>query len=212
MPVRRGECRLNYEWRAWSTGWLNVAGLDEAGRGPLAGPVVAAAVIFPPGRTVPGVDDSKRLSPTDRTELSLQIMDTALAIGIGVASVPMIDRDNILQAARTAFRRAVSGLRIRPDVALIDGYPVPDLGVRQYAIIGGDASSDTIAAASIIAKVWRDRLMDRLDLIFPGYGFCRNRGYCTREHREALARHGPCAVHRRSFSPVRESIDKEAVP
>jgi ribonuclease HII len=180
-----------------------VAGVDEAGRGPLAGPVCAAAVILDPRRPIAGLDDSKRLSAARRAELEPQIQVHSLAWSLGLASVEEIDRLNILQASLLAMGRAVAQLDPRPLRVLVDGNRCPDFGCPAQAIVGGDGLIPAIAAASILAKVARDRLMERLELDYPGYGFARHKGYPTVEHREALGRLGPCPEHRRTFSPVR---------
>ena len=182
---------------------LLVAGVDEAGRGPLAGPVCAAAVILDPRRPIAGLDDSKRLSPARRAELEPEIQVRSLAWSLAFASAVEIDRLNILQATLLAMRRAVLALDPSPVRVLVDGNRCPNLDRPARAIVGGDGLIPAIAAASILAKVARDRLMERLDLDYPGYGFARHQGYPTAEHREALVRLGPCAEHRRSFAPVR---------
>jgi ribonuclease HII len=188
-------------------GRLLVAGVDEAGRGPLAGPVFAAAVILDPERLPAGLDDSKRLSPSDRACLEPLIMDAAIGYAVASASAAEIDALNILKATMLAMRRAIGALDPAPVSALIDGNQCPaGLACRAMAIVGGDASEPSIAAASILAKVGRDRLLDALDGQWPGYGFARHKGYPTREHLAALRELGPCPEHRRSFRPVREVI------
>lgn len=182
-----------------------VSGVDEAGRGPLAGPVVAAAVILDPGVIPQGLNDSKKLSSIRRNALFDQITDCAM-VGIGVAGVARIDRDNILQASLWAMAQAVSGLPLVPMMALIDGNKAPHLPCPAQTLVGGDGKSLSIAAASIIAKVTRDRLMENLAADFPGYGWERNRGYGTAEHRSALVRLGVTPHHRRSFAPVRKAL------
>jgi ribonuclease HII len=184
-----------------------VAGIDEAGRGPWAGPVVAAAVILNPGRIPAGLDDSKALDPAARERLFEIISITGL-IGIGVADVSRIDRDNILQATHWAMQQAVASLPMRPAIALVDGNSAPELDIAVETIIAGDTKVASIAAASIVAKVTRDRLMDDLARSFPAYGFERHRGYGTPEHREAIRRHGLSPEHRRSFAPIREVLDR----
>jgi ribonuclease HII len=179
-----------------------VAGVDEVGRGPLAGPVHAAAVILDPARLPPGLDDSKKMSETRRDKAFDAIMASAIAVGIGVASVEEIDRINILAATMLAMRRAVERLTIRPVHALVDGNKVPALPCPAAAIVKGDSKVLSIAAASIIAKVTRDRFMSDLDAACPGYGWARNKGYGTADHLEALIRLGPSAHHRQSFAPV----------
>lgn len=180
-----------------------VAGVDEAGRGPLAGPVCAAAVILDPRRPIAGLDDSKRLSPARRVELEPEIQARSLAWSLAFASAQEIDRLNILQATLLAMRRAVLALDPSPVRVLVDGNRCPDFGCSAQAIVGGDGLIPAIGAASILAKVARDRLMERLELDYPGYGFARHKGYPTADHREALVRLGPCPEHRRTFAPVR---------
>lgn len=183
-----------------------IAGLDEAGRGPLAGPVMAAAVILDPRRPIDGLKDSKRLSPGCRERLALAIEQRALAWAVAEASAAEIDRINILQASLLAMQRAAAALSIAPGRALVDGNHCPRLACVAEAVIRGDASVPEISAASILAKVARDRAMSRLDERFPGYGFARHKGYPTREHLEALRALGPCPEHRRSYRPVRASL------
>lgn len=183
-----------------------IAGVDEAGRGPLAGPVTAAAVILDPERPIAGLDDSKRLTAPRRAALEPVIMDRALAWYVAVASVEEIDRLNILHATMLAMRRAVDGLTVTPHRVLVDGNRCPQLLCPAEAVIGGDASVPAISAASILAKVARDREMQRLDLIYPGYGLAKHKGYPTRDHLAALRDLGPSIVHRRSFRPVRDAV------
>ena len=187
-----------------------VAGLDEAGRGPWAGPVVAAAVILDWDRLPAGLDDSKKLSPRTRERLHDEIYDSAIAVGVGAAGVARIDRDNILQATLWAMARACAALPEAPAAALIDGNRCPALPCPAQALIGGDALSLSVAAASIIAKVTRDRAMAELALGYPVYGWERNKGYGTAEHSQALARFGVCEHHRRSFKPVQAALGKTA--
>ncbi|TSE32306.1 Ribonuclease HII [Tepidimonas thermarum] len=179
-----------------------IAGVDEAGRGPLAGPVVAAAVILDDQDPIEGVTDSKALSAARRERLYDAIRARALCVGVGVASVEEIDRLNILQATLLAMQRAVAGLRLRPSLVLVDGNRLPVLDVRAEAVVRGDATVAAIAAASILAKVTRDRLMDEAHAAYPAYGFDRHRGYGTAQHVQALRTHGPTPWHRRSFAPV----------
>jgi ribonuclease HII len=183
-----------------------VAGVDEAGRGPLAGPVVAAAVILDPGRRkIRGVRDSKLL-PRDRREaLAAKIREQAIAWAVGTADVAEIDALNILWATMLAMRRAVEALPVVPHEALVDGDRCPDLGCPAFAIIKGDRDITVISAASIIAKVTRDAMLVELDRVYPQYGFAQHKGYATPEHLAALDRHGPCAIHRRSFAPVAQT-------
>jgi ribonuclease HII len=190
-----------FEREHHASGARFVAGVDEVGRGPLAGPVGVAAVIFAPGaEPPPGIDDSKKLDRARREALAPLILERALAVSVVFASAEEIDRHNIRGATLRAMARALAGLSIRPDFALIDGRDVPDpLACPARAVIDGDALSLSIAAASIIAKVARDRLMARCDSHYPGYGFADHAGYATARHREALARLGPSPLHRRSF-------------
>jgi ribonuclease HII len=183
-----------------------VAGVDEAGRGPLAGPVVAAAVILPAKSPIPGLADSKTLSAERRVALFETVWEHALAIGIGWASSGQVDRLNVLGATHRAMADAVRRLRERPVHVLVDGLPVIDLGAPHTAIVKGDSSCACICAAAIVAKVLRDRLMVKLARRYPVYGFERNKGYPTPEHRAALALSGPCVHHRRSFAPVRAAL------
>ncbi|PHQ68579.1 MAG: ribonuclease HII [Sneathiella sp.] len=183
-----------------------VAGVDEAGRGPFAGPVVAAAVILDRTAIPEGVNDSKKLSKSRREALFDQIMSSAL-VGIGIASTAEIDEINILQASLLAMRRAVSALKIPPDVVLVDGNKDPDLGIKTRTIIKGDAISLSIAAASIVAKVTRDRKMCAYAEDYPHYGWERNAGYGTAEHRKGLSLHGVTPLHRRSFAPIRKILN-----
>jgi len=195
---------LERERRA--TGFDVIAGVDEAGVAPLAGPVVAAAVILPEEVDLPGLDDSKRLDAGERAALYEQIRGTALAIGTGMAAVEEIDRINILQATRLAHRRAVAGLGIRPHLVMLDGRIPADVPVTQLVIIDGDATCASIAAASIVAKVTRDRVMAGLADRYPGYGFAGHKGYATKAHREAIARLGLTPIHRRSFVHVEQQL------
>lgn len=182
-----------------------LAGVDEAGRGPLAGPVVAAAVILDRSRSIPGLADSKKLSPGARQRLDAEIRSHAIAWAIGVAEVPEIDRLNILQATFLAMQRAVSALQVLPSEVRVDGNRAPRFGKAEViTIIGGDGTEPSISAASILAKVHRDRLMIALDQEYPDYGFAGHKGYGTRAHLQALSRLGPSPAHRRSFSPVRQ--------
>lgn len=186
---------------------LVVCGVDEAGRGPLAGPVVAAAVILDPARPIVGLADSKKLSPRRREALAEEIREKALAFAVASASVEEIDRINILQATMRAMRRAVEGLATTPALALIDGNRCPVLAVPARAIVGGDATEPAISAASILAKTARDAEMCRLHAERPEYGLDRHKGYDTVAHRAALQLHGPAWFHRRSFAPVRKAAE-----
>ena len=191
-----------YEAQAWRAGVTRVAGLDEAGRGPLAGPVVAAAVILDPDRRVRGLADSKLLTVERREELFAMIYQRAIAIGVGVVDHLTIDRVNILQATKRAMAEAIAALPVAPELVITDFVSVPALTCPQRNIVDGDARCATVAAASIIAKVTRDRLMLEADKQFPEYGFARHKGYATAHHLAALDRHGACPIHRRSFSGV----------
>jgi ribonuclease HII len=179
-----------------------VAGVDEAGRGPLAGPVVAAAVILPPDFDPAGIADSKKLSPAAREEAEARIRCEAIAVGVGVVEAEEIDRINILRATHRAMRLAVDALDPAPDCVLVDGLPVPGLHEDCEALVKGDGRCLSIAAASIVAKVFRDRLLCAYDRVYPPYGFARHKGYPAPEHLRALDLHGPCPIHRRSFAPV----------
>lgn len=185
-------------------GFMRVAGVDEAGRGPLAGPVSAAAVILDPDNIPEGLADSKTLSEARRADIYERICATA-TISVAFSSAETIDRINIRQASLDAMARAVKGLAVGADFALIDGRDVPDgLGIGAEAVIGGDGKSLSIAAASIIAKVMRDRLMERCEALYSGYGFSGHKGYGTQIHRDAITQLGPCAIHRMSFAPLRQ--------
>lgn len=197
--LRRDEAAL------WEQGARHVAGVDEAGRGPLAGPVIAAAVILPRDLELAGLDDSKKLTPAKREALFPRIMLEAVAVGVGSASEKVIDEVNILRATLGAMRDAVAALSTRPDHVIVDGDTLPDLDIPRTAIPRGDERSAAIAAASIVAKVTRDRLLIDLDAKYPGYGFAQHKGYGTSEHVAALARLGPCEIHRRSFGIVVEA-------
>jgi len=194
---------LSLEVILHARGVARVAGLDEAGRGPLAGPVAAAAVILPRGYNCPGLDDSKKLSAAKREDLYQRITgDPQVRWAAATADCGEIDRLNILRATHLAMRRAVELLNPPPDHCLIDGLPVPGFPLPHDAVVKGDGKSLSIAAASIIAKVTRDRIMLEIDREFPQFGFARHQGYGTKEHLEALRIHGPCRHHRRSFQPV----------
>jgi len=188
---------------------LVICGVDEAGRGPLAGPVYAAAVILDPARRVNGLADSKVLNAGRRELLAGRIKERAVAWAVAYASVEEIDAINIFRASLLAMRRAVEALSVAPEEALIDGTHCPDLACRARAIIDGDASHKVISAASILAKTARDAEMARLHERFPQYGFDRHKGYSTAEHLELLTKHGPCEIHRRSFEPVRIFFAKD---
>ena len=188
-----------YEDLARADGFVSVCGIDEAGRGPLAGPVFAAAVILPEHTEIPGLNDSKKLSAKKREELFDVIQSAALAWGIGFATEQEIDEINILQATFRAMKRACDALSVRPDLALVDGNRIPPMDVPVRTIVKGDSLSANIAAASILAKVSRDRLMLQVDEMYPQYGFAQHKGYGTALHIEMLQKFGPSPVHRRSF-------------
>ena len=179
-----------------------IAGTDEVGRGPLAGEVVAAAVILDPATPIPGLNDSKKLSDKQRQQLVILIKERALALAIGRSSVMEIDSLNILQASLLAMRRAVEALPLRPQLVYVDGNHLPDWRYKSKAIVRGDAKIPAIAAASVLAKVTRDREMEALDSLYPGYGLAKHKGYPTKQHLEALAKLGPSPIHRKSFAPV----------
>lgn len=187
-------------------GFALVAGVDEAGRGPLAGPVVAAAVILPADWPHDGIDDSKRLSALQRERMARLLAEEALAWAVGLAEAEEVDRLNIHQASLTAMRRAVEALGTRPDHLLIDGRFTLALEIPQRAVVGGDAACLAVAAASILAKVHRDGIMRAWHRRWPQYNFASNKGYGTAEHRQALTRHGPCPLHRRSYLPVAQAV------
>jgi len=203
---------LRYERDLWTIGVLRVAGVDEAGMSPLAGPVAAAAVVFAPGSRIPGIDDSKKLDATARDRLALEIKETAPAWSIGFAEVEEIDRVNIYWAGLLAMRRAIEGLSIAPEHVLLDARRLKELPIPQQAIVRGDCKSLTIAAASILAKTARDALMCKLDAQYPGYGFSKHKGYPVREHLAALGRLGASPIHRRSFAPVRMALGLPPLP
>lgn len=179
-----------------------VAGLDEAGRGPIAGPVVAAAVVLPPGVRIEGLKDSKKLTEKQRQSVFYEILCLASDMGIGISDVEVIDRVNILEATRLAMGLATKDLLTEPDVLLIDAVRLPKVSIRQATPCKGESLSASIAAASVVAKVVRDGIMDDLHWLYPEYGFDRHKGYSTQSHLEALNKHGPCPVHRRSFGAV----------
>jgi ribonuclease HII len=199
-----------YEKKAEAKGFRFIAGIDEAGRGPLAGPVVAAAVILPSGLILTGVNDSKKLTAAKREELFGRIQESAVGVGVGQAGVAEIDELNIYRAAQLAMERAVGALNQRPDYLLTDAMPLPGLpSIVQEPLIHGDALSASIAAASIVAKVTRDRLLGRLHQQYPAYGFDNHKGYGTESHLAALENHGPCPEHRLSFGPVMLTLSRK---
>jgi len=195
-----------FEREARRNGYSLIAGIDEAGRGPLAGPVVSAAVVLPESFSIGDVDDSKKLTPKKRAELFPGIQETALAVGVGIVEPETIDSINILQAALLSMAKAVESLAIEPDFLLIDGpFPIP-LNLPQNPLPKGDSLSISIAAASIIAKVTRDRMMVDFDRIYPEYGFSKHKGYPTRAHREAIRKFGCSPIHRKTFRGVKEYL------
>lgn len=183
-----------------------IAGVDEAGRGPLAGPVVAAAVILPNYYDLKGLDDSKKLTPKKRSQLFVEIQHQATAIGVGVVAAAEIDKTNILQATHQAMKMALGRLKPRPDQAVIDGHALPTQIIPNKGVIKGDQTIDVIKAASIIAKVTRDNMMEQYDIIFPVYGFKKHKGYGTREHMDKLRLNKACVIHRKSFKPVASAM------
>jgi len=191
---------LRRERELWEAGIGRIAGVDEAGMGPLAGPVVAAAVMFPSGAGLRGVHDSKRLTALQRRRLAVEIREKATAYAVIRVEVQEIDRLNIYRAGLEAMRRAVEGLGPAPEFVLVDARRIPGLEIDQQAVIGGDAKCHAIAAASILAKTSRDELMERYDDQYPGYDFASHKGYATRAHRAAIRRLGPTPIHRRSFT------------
>lgn len=202
---KRLQSPLHFERGLWSRGVQAIAGIDEVGRGPLAGPVVAAAVVLPLECRIRGAYDSKCLSPDERDRLAVKISRAAVAVGIGAASPREIDRVNIRRATALAMQRAIRRLSVAPEHLLVDGLPVPELGLEwQTAVVEGDQRVHSIACASIVAKVCRDRLMQRLSVHYPGYGWDHNKGYGTPAHLDALRRLGPTPHHRRSFQPVEQ--------
>src|SRR3984893_12962118 len=199
---------LRYERKFWKEGIEAVAGVDEVGVGPMAGPVVAAAVLFEPEVFIKGVHDSKQGPPEKREELYPLIMERAITVGVGSAGIDEIDSLNIYWATMLAFQRAIAALTHTPAHVLVDGRKIPGLKFPQTKIVGGDRKSFCIAAASIIAKVTRDRLMHDFDRLYPGYGFAQHKGYCTNEHMQLLIKLGPSPIHRRSFQPVAASAQR----
>jgi ribonuclease HII len=192
---------LEIERALWLQGIEHIAGVDEAGRGPLAGPVVAAAVVFPRDLIIEHVDDSKKCTAKQREALFTLILEQAICVGVGIVDHEMIDRINILQATILAMRKSIENMNIQPEYAIIDGNSFKHETLKFQNIIRGDEKSFTIAAASIVAKVTRDRLMRDLDIQFPQYGFAQHKGYGTRQHIEAIRTYGLCEIHRRSFHP-----------
>lgn len=195
---QRLEKMLEFE-KKYGTSFSCICGIDEAGRGPFAGPVVAGAVVLPRELKIVGLNDSKKVSPKRREELFEEIQEKAVSVGIGVSSPARIDEINILQATYEAMRHAVEDLDVVPDLTLNDAVTIPELPIRQVGIVKGDGRSLSIAAASIMAKVTRDRMMVEYADLYPEYGFEKNKGYGSEEHRAALKKYGPCPIHRRTF-------------
>ncbi len=200
----RLDAMLHFERVLWKAGIAHIAGVDEVGMGPLAGPVVAAAVVFPPNTEIDGIDDSKALDEETRRRLDAEIRRKAASIGIGMVEVEEIDRINIYQAGLRAMHLALGSLSITPQHVLVDARTIPGIIQPQNAFNKGDGINFSIASASIIAKVHRDGLMTELDRVYPGYGFARNKGYATREHQNAIRALGPTPIHRRSFDYIEE--------
>ncbi len=203
--INNARTMRQFENELLAKGYQAICGIDEVGRGPLAGPVVAAAVILPNDELILGLNDSKQLSEKKRESLYQIIQEKAVAIGIGVVDETTIDAINIYQAARLAMTKAVEQLAGKPDYLLIDAMEL-DLDIQQTSLIKGDARSQSIAAASIIAKVYRDHVMVELDKHYPGYGFGKNAGYGTKEHLEGLAKYGVTPIHRKTFAPIKDMI------
>ena len=199
-------CGWKLERTARKLGYLRIAGLDEVGRGPMFGPVVAAVVILPIECRLPGLTDSKKLTEKQRNEFEAEIRAHAIAWSVAAIDVETIDRINIRRASLLAMRTAVERLAIGPDYLLVDGVDTIDWPCPQQPVAQGDAASKSIAAASVLAKVHRDRMMVELDAVYPGYGLARHKGYCSAEHLEALARLGPTPMHRKSFAPVAQAV------
>ena len=199
---------LEYEITARTKGYHAIAGVDEAGRGPLAGPVVAAAVVLPADAILQGLDDSKKLSPTRREELFPKIQTQAVVYGVAVVNPEVIDKINILQAALLAMQQAVEQLQPVPDLLLIDGNQKTASSIEQWAIVKGDSKSLSIAAASVLAKVTRDHIMQDYHQLYPQYEFARHKGYGTKLHRDLIAEHGPCPIHRSTFKGVTEYLNR----
>ena len=206
LPMERD--LWDYETKAREKGYRLVAGADEAGRGPLAGPVVAAAVVLPADAFLQGLDDSKKLSPAKREELFPKIQTQAIAYGVAVVSPEVIDEINILQAALLAMKQAVEQLKPVPDLLLIDGNQKINSTLDQWAIVKGDSKSLSIAAASVLAKVTRDHIMQDYHHLYPQYEFARHKGYGTKLHRDLIAEHGPCPIHRSTFKGVTEYLNR----
>ena len=202
----RLEQMLRYEKELYKAGYQTIAGIDEVGRGPLAGPVVAAAVILPPGCKIKGLNDSKKIPKKKHQEIYQAVLDKALAVGIGLIDNEIIDQVNIYEATKLAMKEGLSKLSLKPDYLLIDAMKL-DIDIPQESIIKGDANSLSIAAASIVAKVTRDKLMADYDKEYPGYDFAQNAGYGTKSHLQGLERHGVTPIHRKTFEPVKSMCE-----
>ncbi len=198
--LNRYRAMCSYEDEAYEKGYEIIAGIDEAGRGPLAGPVVAAAVILRRGSFIEGLNDSKKLTPQKRDKLYDIIMKNALSVGVGIVDERIIDEINILNATKVAMKQAIEKLIINPDILLTDAVKLPEVKIPQISIVKGDAKSVSIAAASVIAKVTRDRFIEKMDSEYPQYGFSKHKGYGTKEHIEAIKKYGICPIHRVSFT------------
>ena len=209
MKSQKEEINIyKYEEELYDEGFKAVCGVDEAGRGPLAGPVVVAACILPPFLRIPGVNDSKQLSEKKREELYKVIIKNAVAYNVVFINEKIIDELNIYEATKKGMLEAIEGLKVKPDYVLIDAMPLSELKTDNKSIIHGDALSASIAAASILAKVSRDHYMEKMDIKYPNYGFKHHKGYGTKMHMEALEKFGPCKIHRRSFEPVARVLTK----
>lgn len=209
VPTKNNVNLYQYEEQLEDLGIKYIAGVDEVGRGPLAGPVVVAAVILHLNLRIKGINDSKKLSLKKRNELYKIILNEALAVNVSFIDERVIDEINIYEATKKGMLEAISGLKIKPEHVLIDAMPLRELAIAHTSIIHGDALSASIGAASIIAKVTRDEYMDKMDIKYPNYGFKHHKGYCTKEHLEALEKYGPCEIHRKSFAPVKKFYTKQ---
>lgn len=209
VPTKNNVNLYQYEEQLEDLGIKYIAGVDEVGRGPLAGPVVVAAVILPLNLRIKGINDSKKLSLKKRNEFYKIILNEALAVNVSFIDERVIDEINIYEATKKGMLEAISGLKIKPEHVLIDAMPLRELAIAHTSIIHGDALSASIGAASIIAKVTRDEYMDKMDIKYPNYGFKHHKGYCTKEHLEALEKYGPCEIHRKSFAPVKKFYTKQ---
>ncbi len=209
MKSVKCENLYEYEERLYDLGYKNICGVDEAGRGPLAGPVVVCACILPSGLHIKGLNDSKQLSEKKREELYKIIVEKAVCYNIVFKDEEIIDQINIYEATKQGMIEAINGLKVKAEHALIDAMPLNELELEHTSIIHGDALSASIAAASILAKVTRDHYMEKMDHKYPNYGFKKHKGYCTKAHMEALEKYGPCPIHRKTFSPVSKYFQKQ---